>query len=230
MIQPSGMLREGYSCRTDTWRSGGNFDGIVARLVSISVAGHAGTGNFEPSSRAILSTFGDSADCSQERIQLRNPPSASSNASRCLHKILQEMDRGKSGSPWVQTLSHHSLEEAARDGGPIANLGRAFHARHHEQLHHRVAQGGCGVSELDAGRSWPGLPHICGYEIASCTQCTRIAPGSDLCNCLKKLVGERGFEPPTPWSRTRCSTRLSHSPTCRAPRCRRCFDCTLIFR
>ena len=26
------------------------------------------------------------------------------------------------------------------------------------------------------------------------------------------LVGERGFEPPTPWSRTRCSTRLSHSP------------------
>jgi hypothetical protein len=34
--------------------------------------------------------------------------------------------------------------------------------------------------------------------------------------CLKKLVGERGFEPPTPWSRTRCSTRLSHSPTTRA--------------
>src|SRR6266851_6781515 len=30
---------------------------------------------------------------------------------------------------------------------------------------------------------------------------------------LKRLVGERGFEPPTPWSRTRCSTRLSHSPT-----------------
>src|SRR5262249_13233090 len=29
---------------------------------------------------------------------------------------------------------------------------------------------------------------------------------------LKKLVGERGFEPPTPWARTRCSTRLSHSP------------------
>ena len=31
--------------------------------------------------------------------------------------------------------------------------------------------------------------------------------------CLKIMVGERGFEPPTPWSRTRCSTRLSHSPT-----------------
>jgi hypothetical protein len=31
--------------------------------------------------------------------------------------------------------------------------------------------------------------------------------------CLRILVGERGFEPPTPWSRTRCSTRLSHSPT-----------------
>jgi hypothetical protein len=30
---------------------------------------------------------------------------------------------------------------------------------------------------------------------------------------LKELVGARGFEPPTPWSRTRCSTRLSHAPT-----------------
>ena len=29
---------------------------------------------------------------------------------------------------------------------------------------------------------------------------------------IEKMVGERGFEPPTPWSRTRCSTRLSHSP------------------
>ena len=26
------------------------------------------------------------------------------------------------------------------------------------------------------------------------------------------MIGERGFEPPPPWSRTRCSTRLSHSP------------------
>src|SRR5215469_15967318 len=25
-------------------------------------------------------------------------------------------------------------------------------------------------------------------------------------------VGETGFEPATPWSRTKCSTRLSHSP------------------
>src|SRR5713226_9510402 len=29
----------------------------------------------------------------------------------------------------------------------------------------------------------------------------------------EKVVGARGFEPPTPWSRTRCSTRLSHAPT-----------------
>src|SRR5215468_1021093 len=27
-------------------------------------------------------------------------------------------------------------------------------------------------------------------------------------------VGETGFEPATPWSRTKCSTRLSHSPKC----------------
>src|ERR1700746_1051962 len=35
-----------------------------------------------------------------------------------------------------------------------------------------------------------------------------------------RLVGERGFEPPTPWSRTRCSTRLSHSPNMLPPRTR----------
>ena len=29
---------------------------------------------------------------------------------------------------------------------------------------------------------------------------------------LKSLVGERGFEPPAPTSRTWCSTRLSYSP------------------
>ena len=27
------------------------------------------------------------------------------------------------------------------------------------------------------------------------------------------MVGERGFEPPAPWSQTRCATRLRHSPT-----------------
>jgi len=26
------------------------------------------------------------------------------------------------------------------------------------------------------------------------------------------MVGETGFEPATPWSQTRCSTRLSYSP------------------
>src|SRR5207244_8303476 len=29
----------------------------------------------------------------------------------------------------------------------------------------------------------------------------------------EELVGARGFEPPTPRSRTECSTRLSHAPT-----------------
>jgi hypothetical protein len=38
-----------------------------------------------------------------------------------------------------------------------------------------------------------------------------------------QLVGETGFEPATPWSRTRCSTRLSHSPTSR-----RCYSGSLL--
>lgn len=28
-----------------------------------------------------------------------------------------------------------------------------------------------------------------------------------------KLVGERGFEPPTHWSQTSCATKLRYSPT-----------------
>ena len=27
------------------------------------------------------------------------------------------------------------------------------------------------------------------------------------------MVGARGFEPPTPWSQTRCATRLRYAPT-----------------
>ena len=29
---------------------------------------------------------------------------------------------------------------------------------------------------------------------------------------LEEMVGARGFEPPTPWSRTRCATRLRYAP------------------
>src|SRR6266704_5909617 len=38
-------------------------------------------------------------------------------------------------------------------------------------------------------------------------------PSSTVQTRKSLMVGERGFEPPTPWSRTRCSTRLSHAPT-----------------
>ena len=30
--------------------------------------------------------------------------------------------------------------------------------------------------------------------------------------CLEKLVGAVGFEPTTPWSQTRCTTRLCYAP------------------
>src|SRR5512139_1966835 len=37
--------------------------------------------------------------------------------------------------------------------------------------------------------------------------------GPGIRNPLEIMVGMTGFEPATPWSRTRCSTRLSHIPT-----------------
>ena len=30
---------------------------------------------------------------------------------------------------------------------------------------------------------------------------------------ILEVVGARGFEPPTPWSRTRCATRLRYAPS-----------------
>jgi hypothetical protein len=30
---------------------------------------------------------------------------------------------------------------------------------------------------------------------------------------MQKMVGEIGFEPTTPWTQTRCATKLRHSPT-----------------
>src|SRR5262245_48974266 len=46
-------------------------------------------------------------------------------------------------------------------------------------------------------------------------RCKKKKPGENhrACNYLILLVGARGFEPPTPRSRTECSTRLSHAPT-----------------
>src|SRR5437870_4473717 len=39
--------------------------------------------------------------------------------------------------------------------------------------------------------------------------------GARRCRCRENLVGVAGFEPATPSSRTRCSTRLSHTPMAR---------------
>ena len=44
------------------------------------------------------------------------------------------------------------------------------------------------------------------------TRIREILKKSDLWS-ISELVGARGFEPPTPRSRTECSTRLSHAPT-----------------
>src|ERR1700734_3159190 len=41
-----------------------------------------------------------------------------------------------------------------------------------------------------------------------------------------EMVGARGFEPPTPWSRTRCATRLRYAPMFAASGgCRRSRRC-----
>ena len=36
---------------------------------------------------------------------------------------------------------------------------------------------------------------------------------ADILQSLRKKVGARGFEPPTPWSQTMCATRLRHAPS-----------------
>src|SRR5947207_485772 len=49
----------------------------------------------------------------------------------------------------------------------------------------------------------------------------RVNCQTELCRfprIFEELVGASGFEPPTPRSRTECSTRLSHAPTRRYDR------------
>ncbi len=38
------------------------------------------------------------------------------------------------------------------------------------------------------------------------------APQTGECEAFRKMVGVQGFEPWTPWSQTRCATRLRHTP------------------
>src|SRR5271165_7200348 len=46
-------------------------------------------------------------------------------------------------------------------------------------------------------------------------------PGYGAISLILKMVGARGFEPPTPWSRTRCATRLRYAPNLMLGGCRR---------
>ena len=71
-----------------------------------------------------------------------------------------------------------------------------------------VAAASLAGQHSEVSRSWTQLGHktcVVGAEFAGTARMK-----SNRISGL--MVGERGFEPPTPWSRTRCSTRLSHSP------------------
>jgi hypothetical protein len=59
------------------------------------------------------------------------------------------------------------------------------------------------VTGIDAGA--PPLRRNCPETAREC----RRLPAK----LLKKMVGVRGFEPPTPSSRTMCATRLRYTPT-----------------
>src|SRR6202035_4925176 len=88
----------------------------------------------------------------------------------------------------------HQKEEQKREGG-----------RHRDVLglrHHRRGNGD--YTGIDRFRRWNTWARVASLWL------NRVVSEST------RMVGERGFEPPTPWSRTRCSTRLSHSPTCAA--------------
>src|SRR6185503_21156886 len=46
-----------------------------------------------------------------------------------------------------------------------------------------------------------------------CPRETKRPEGEAPSGRMTTMVGARGFEPPTPWSRTRCATRLRYAPT-----------------
>src|ERR1039457_1228794 len=82
------------------------------------------------------------------------------------------------------------------------------------------------------GDRTPIAEHTCGTVRKSLLQnCLQrdFLGFQNCCILLKRLVGERGFEPPTPWSRTRCSTRLSHSPTWKRLRQQRSAGASILW-
>ena len=115
----------------------------------------------------------------------------------------------------------------------VTNCGRLCLYRKEINLSSSLAGQAVGIKEVDDG-IW--LVSFMNYDLGyidleektlqpletpsgpKCNLCLRnvllpMSPG----RTMKELVGERGFEPPTPWSRTRCSTRLSHSPNKEKP-------------
>ena len=73
-----------------------------------------------------------------------------------------------------------------------------------------------GIEILDASKR-TGDPEALKDLASSCLGRRKMrsiaSPGSSHWNSSKRLVGVRGFEPPTPSSRTRCATRLRYTPT-----------------
>lgn len=45
-----------------------------------------------------------------------------------------------------------------------------------------------------------------------CLNLLTTGPTKTIVSHLKKMVGAEGFEPPTPWSQTRCATKLRYAP------------------
>ena len=74
--------------------------------------------------------------------------------------------------------------------------------RQHQQKTRRVGGLHCAQIVLNAAR-----------DDTSATDMPRQEPVGSANVFREKVVGARGFEPPTPRSRTECSTRLSHAPT-----------------
>ncbi len=73
--------------------------------------------------------------------------------------------------------------------------------------------------------TWLCEPALRAVAEATLSRCARLKPPSEVLilfcykrkkTCLfrqvSKMVGERGFEPPTHWSQTSCATKLRYSP------------------
>ena len=129
-----------------------------------------------------------------------------------IHKDSPRQTAPKSPAQQMQTPA--ATMEATKTTKPCGQIGRK--SGRDERIRpsaRRPVTGLLRLATVFAFRRHPGGSALRAGENLSNPPSQRIFTSTPLRGALVKMVGMRGFEPPTPSSRTKCATRLRYIPT-----------------